>query len=389
MKSLNFKLGLLQGAYFAAYCVLFAFLVPLFREWGYSDFMIGVLTTLSALANTVAQPLFGLFTDQKGHIKTLFLCSMSTSMGLILFLPLGESSIWFAAILTLLLTAGVFSMSALLDTWTLKLRNDGEQVNYSFTRSIGPFVYAFVAAGFGSLLDLYGDWLRIPAFIGLTVIVLIVSWFVPAPSHIQTTEEEQRNSETIRLLLANRPYVLFLVSVLLVCVGYNAMISFYPLLVNELGGGNTEIGIALFIAAMSQVPILMLYSVLEKKFLGVRFWLGFSMICFELKGILLAMSPNLAFSIYIQGLEFFSWGIFLPASMSYINQIVDRKAFASATMIFFAITYGLGAMIGNFSGGILSNMYGVRTMMIIENCFAFLGFVWFVGVALHSNRRNR
>ena len=74
--------------------------------------------------------------------------------------------------------------------------------------------------------------------------------------------------------------------------------------------------------------------------------------------------------------------------MSYINQIVDRKTFATATMIFFAITYGLGAMIGNFSGGVLSDMYGVRMMMIIENCFAFLGFLWFIGIAIRNKPKK-
>lgn len=388
MKSLNLKIAILQGVFFGAYCVLFAFIVPLYREWGYSELMIGVLTTIIALANTVAPPLFGWYSDRNGSLKFMVIGSMAVSIGLVLFLPIGGANVWYAVLLTFLLTVSVFSMTALIDTWTLKLRNEGQNVSYSVTRSVGPFVYSLMAVGFGSMLDVYGSWIRIPVYIALAAMVIIVAWFVQAPAHVSTEGQADRQSGSIRRLMQNRSYLMFLIPVLVIHVGYNAMISFYPLLISELGGGNKELGLALFIASICQVPIIMFYGALERKFGHVRFWLALSMFVFELKGMMIAFSPNLAFSMYMQVFEVLTWGLFLPASMSYLTQIVDRQSFATATTIFFAITFGLSAMIGNFSGGLLSEWYGVRTMMVIMNSFAFLGFLWFMGFMIVEKRRK-
>lgn len=382
MKSLNVKLSLLQGAYWAAYCVLFAFMVPLFKDWGYSDFMIGVITTLMSLMNMVAQPIWGMYSDRTGKIKPLFISLMLVSVSVVLFLPLGGHSVWHAIWIVMLLTACISSAAPLIDAWTIKLNNDGLKTNYSLTRSMGSLVYALVAVGFGTLLDATGMWMRIPIFIAIIILIVVVSFRIQAPKQKQDVHHQR--ASVLRHLLQHRAFIAFVISAICINIGFSAMMSFYPILLKELGGNNTQLGLSLFIMAISQVPGMLIYNFLITKVSSHRFWLTFSLFFFGFKGMLVAFSPNLTFALSVQVFEALAIGLFVPAAMSYINEIVDNAMLTSATTIFAAIAYGFAPMVGNFTGGLLSELYGVRTMMVIVNCIAFLGFLWFVAVSMQA-----
>jgi MFS transporter, PPP family, 3-phenylpropionic acid transporter len=376
--NLNFKLSILQGTYWAASCVLFSFMVPLLKGWNYSNFTIGTMTMLIALSCMTAQPLWGMYCDHKGTIKGVFITNVSISCGLVLFLPLASKSLLLACILLIMLSSTIQSMGSIIDAWTIRLYNDGEKVNYSLTRSFGALVYAFTAAGFGSLLDRYGMWIRIPVFIGLTILIILVAFKTKAPALMNRYQVESKMTDVVKKLKNNRRYMRFLTSIVLIFIGYGATQSFYPILLNQLGGTNTDLGLGLFIMALSQVPPMLFYVFLVKKIARGQTLLMFSMFFFSLKGVVLALSANIPWALGGQLFEILSFGLFLPAAVGYINEIVEQKNIVTAQLVFSASTFGLGSIIGNFSGGLLSEFFGVRNMMLLLNSVGFMGFLYFV-----------
>lgn len=385
-QDLNLKLSILQGTYWAAYCVLFSFMVPLLKQWNYSDFTIGIMTMLIALSSMVAQPLWGMYCDHRGNIKVFFIIIISISCGLVLFLPLASKSLLLTGILLIMLSFTIQSMTAIIDAWTIRLHNDGEKVNYSLTRSFGSLVFAFTAAGFGSLLDRYGMWIRIPVFLLLSTLVIFVAFQTKAPSVLNKTHIDSKMTDVISNLINNHQYMRFLISIILIFIGYGATQSFYPILLERLGGKNADLGVGLFIAAISQVPPMLFFGFIVKKVARGRTLLMFSMFFFGLKGIVLALSPNIPWAIWTQLFEALSFGLFLPAAVGYINEIVEEKVIVTAQLVFAASTFGLGSIIGNFSGGILSEVFGVKNMMLLLNSVSFIGFLFFIFIELKNSK---
>lgn len=386
-KNLNIRLCILQGVFWSSFCVLFSFLVPLLKSWGYNNFVIGTLTMLMAFSSTIAQPLWGTFCDKKGHIKLLFVFLMSISCLLAITLPLGARSVILCAIAIILLSATAQSMPALIDSWAVRLINDGEKVNYAFTRGFGSLFFAFIAMGFGRLLDKYGMRIIIPAFLALASIAILVAITTksPSPTKLHLLEVETKGS--FHTLLKNKEYLVFIISVLLVYIGNGATMVFYPVLISSLGGGNSELGTGLFIMALSEVPTMLLFVFISRRVSNIRS-LMFSMFFFGVKGILLALSPNVTWAIIAQVFQALSFGLFLPSAVNYINKIVEEKVVVSAQLVFSSAAFGIGAIIGNFSGGVLSELFGVKVMMLILNSVTFSGFVVFTVYHIYKNKNR-
>jgi PPP family 3-phenylpropionic acid transporter len=376
---MNTKLSLMQGLYWAANCIAFSFLVPLFRTWGYSDFEIGVLTMLMALSSTIAQPLWGMYCDKQGHLKAVFISQMLLGSLFIFFLPLGEHHWLSAALIVICLSAAIQPMANLVDVWTIKLINEGEHVNYSWTRSFGSIFFAVGAVIFGVMLDDLGDWIRIPIFVGLTILLVLLAINLRKPAQpIRMKVNAESQLQSIRLLLKNKQYVGLVLSVFLLNVGGCVSIVFYPLLISDLGGNNSDLGLGWFVMAMSEVPVFMLFGWLLRKVAKVNVLLIVGMSFYGIKTALIAIAPNVAWAIGLQSLEALSFALYLPAVIYYINEIVDRKALVTAQMLLASVYGGLGPIAGNFLGGLLSEHYGVSTMMLLMSTFSFLGTALFM-----------
>ena len=82
----NLRFSLLHGFYWSSFCILYSFLVPLYRQYGFNEVTIGFLSMTGSLASMVVQPLWGLVCDRTGRIKGIFtamvLFSILASYGL-------------------------------------------------------------------------------------------------------------------------------------------------------------------------------------------------------------------------------------------------------------------------------------------------------------------
>lgn len=388
---MNLKIALMQGFYWAIHCVLFSFLVPLFQAMGYSKFETGILTMLIAISNMIAQPLWGMYCDRNGRIKTVFISQMATGCLLIFLLPLSGKSMLIAAVVVIGLTVSIQSMSGIIDSWSVKLMFDGVRVNYGWTRSFGSLFFAAAALTFGMLLDQHGDWIRMPVLAGLIALIVLIACSLKKPSHPITTSlpERTEGAEVIRSLLRNKRYVRFIFCSFLVRLGGSASLIFYPLLVSELGGNNSDLGLGLFLMAISEVPVMMMFGVLARKVAGVPVWLAIGMSFFGIKTALLALSPNVGWVVGLQALEALSYGLYLPAAIHYISDAVERKFLVTAQMVFSAIFNGLSLFIGSLIGGILSEIYGVGQMMLWMSGTSFLGVLLFLILESAKMKRTR
>jgi MFS transporter, PPP family, 3-phenylpropionic acid transporter len=269
----------------------------------------------------------------------------------------------------------------------MKLENHGETVNYSLSRGFGSLFFAIAALVFGWLLDRTGMWVIAPVFIIIAVVLGIITFFIKAPK-LEAHHGKGNGSmlKSLSLLLGNRRFMVLLMSMSILFTGTGAIdMTFYPVLMKELGGGNTELGIGLFLMAFSEVPILFLYSKVARHF-QARTLICASLFFYVLKCLLIASAPNVTILILAQGLQMLSFGLLLPAAVHYINSITDAQSMVTAQVLYSSTTFGLGNVVGSLAGGAIAKVLGVRPMMFILFPLVLLAFILFTALSAKDRR---
>ncbi|WP_259283320.1 MFS transporter [[Clostridium] scindens] len=97
---------------------------------------------------------------------------------------------------------------------------------------------------------------------------------------------------------------------------------------------------------------------------------------------LMLFSKNISGIYLSQCLQFFSYGLFVPASAYFINSVLpiqDKTKGQAALGIF---TFGLSGLVSSVLSGVLLDHFTVRTMLALESGLAFIGMFGVI-VACH------
>lgn len=376
------RFSLLHGFYWSSFCILYSFLVPLYRHYGFNEVTIGFLSMTGSLASMVIQPLWGLVCDRTGRIKGIF-----TSM--VLFSILASYGLWLGRIsaglmfpVIFLLASTFMSMGTVLDSWVMKMGNEGHRVRYSITRGIGSLAFAATSFGFGRLLDAVGMSIIPMAFTFMALLLAGTAALTRAPVHINhdilTDKATNRPAEhplsAFSDLAKNRRFMLLLISMMLVFIGTGASIVFMPVRVAELGGANAAVGTAMTVMALSEAAAMLLHHRLAKRFRNELLLAG-SLFFFIVKIVVLAMAPSVTLLIVAQVFQFFSFGLYMPSVMHHLNHIVGERQLTTAMLLLASGSSGLGMMVGSSAGGIMASMLGVQSMLLILACVTACGFL--------------
>ncbi len=378
----NLRFSLLHGLYWSSFCILYSFLVPLYRHYGFNDVTIGFLSMTGSLASMVVQPLWGLVCDRTGRIKGIFTAMVLLSVFVSYGLWLGRISAGWMFPIVFLLASTFVSMGTVLDSWVMKMGNEGHSVRFSITRGIGSLAFAATSFGFGHLLDAAGMTIIPLAFTFMALLLAGTAALTRAPVHInQRLLAEDTMPGPVKHPLAafsdlakNRRFVMLLFSMMLVFIGTGASIVFMPVRMAELGGTNVAVGTAMTVMALSEAAAMLSHHRLAKRFRN-ELLLAVSLFFFIVKILVLAFAPSVALLIASQVFQFFSFGLYMPSVMHHLNHIVGERQLTTAMLLFASGSFGLGMMIGSSTGGILSSMLGVQSMLLILACVTACGFL--------------
>ena len=143
--------------------------------------------------------------------------------------------------------------------------------------------------------------------------------------------------------------------------------------VRNLGGNSSHMGVAISIAAFSELPAMALFSKIRKHF-KISSLIVFSCFAFTAKAIFTAISGNILSLYLVQLIQAFSFAIYTPASIYFVNEIMnEHDKFKGQAVITAFVT--AAAVIGSLSGGIILDNFGVKTMLYFGAALSTLGTV--------------
>jgi MFS transporter, PPP family, 3-phenylpropionic acid transporter len=355
--------------YFAAFSALLPFFVLFYQELGFDGTQIGLLTGIPPLITLVASPFWTGVADARQWHKLIMGLGIAVTV-LVVFLLQSFTS--FLAIFILIILFNIFlsPVPSLADSATMSMLGD-ERAMYGRIRLGGTIGWGLFAPIAGALVENYG--LRI-AFWSFSFLMLI-NFFISQRFVRSSQDAGSSNHSGLRVILTNRRWLNFLFLAFLGGVGASSVNSYLFPYMAELGASESTMGIALTISTLTEMPIFFFGHRLVKKFTSYGL-LVLALVMMGIRSLLFGAVSTSSMILLVQAFGGMIFPAMWTAGVSYADENAPAGLKSSAQGLFGAMTFGIGAAVGGFIGGLLLASIGGRGMNLV------FGVIIFVGIAI-------
>lgn len=368
---LTLQYCILQGSYWATFCAVYAFSTVLLLSKGFTSSQVGITVALGNILGVILQPIFAGIADSSKRISlqklTAFLCAVTALFFVLVYLL---PNIFFGIAACFLLTDTFLQVTQpLVNSVSIYYVNQGISVDFGIARAVGSISYAAVSSALGYLIEQRGT--NIIIFSGLLFLAIIVLALLSMPvlkeksSETHTAPENSANSvvkEPLWHFFARyKRFTVALLGVTLLFTFHNMTNSYLIQIVQSLGGDSANMGTALSIAAISELPAMLIFSKLLKRFRSNQL-LIISGFFFAIKAASYLLAGTV-FQFYLtQILQMGAFALYIPASVYYVNETMESADKFKGQAVMTA-TNTLGGVIGSLLGGFLLDYTGITPLL--------------------------
>ena len=378
LKKINTKFSMIQSSFMMSFSAIVGFSVVLLQSRNFKSSEIGIILAVECVASVVSQTFLGSFADKHKEIplKRILLVILGISFVINIFLMFIPSEFFITMFIFIMIGMTEYSATGLINSLAIQFVNIGIPVNFGLARGLGSLSYA--AAGFviGKVVTAKGpeSILVMHAVFLIIVIVSVCIFDKPDSITAKTTEKEPEESESVwSMLINNKKLLFFLTAMILTFISHGMLANFLPQIVEHVGGNSGDYGTAMSLAALSEIPTMVCFSFFMRKTTSGKL-VVLSFLFFFVKSILFIFSNNIYFIFAFQMLQILGYGLFVPASVYYVNEIVAENEKIRGQSLVTVASMGIGITIGNLLGGMLIDISGVPAMLIFSTVFSFIGF---------------
>lgn len=389
MNALNRRIAVVQAAYNSMTCVSVVYFVQAFQRFGFDKTQIGIITMLTSIIAASMQPVWGFLCDRTKKIKEIIAgCVVAGGALYFTLIFFSGGNVFLVTLCAMGVYATFHPMMHLIDSWVAKLIAEGADINYGATRSGGSIAYAIVAACFGVLVTRFGMKIAPFAYALLCSILCIAIAGIPNPGRTVQSTRKVSVGQALGYLLHNRAYLVFAAAYFLNWLSSSPTGTFYSVVIFEMGGNEELVGYGLFIMAMCELPLMIGFNRVRARLKWkTGYILAFSMLAYSLKAFLIGIAPNTVCVLLAGALQGLSFAVFLPASVAYLMEHVDREYLSTGQMLATAVGGSLSGMIASPIAGSVADAIGTQPMLCFFSIFSLLGALLMVGLEL-TNRKK-
>lgn len=377
-KGLTGRYCLLQGSYYGAYCAVFGYASVFLLDKGITPSGVGVLIAVSNVLAVVCQPLVAGFADRSRTVSLKQIIGLIGIAGVCLSLLLGISENRLSVAAWMLLCLATSLLMPLVNAVSIYFSNRARPINFGVARGFGSLSYAAASYALGFLTGKMGvSGISLAALVMYVLILLGSSLFKMQPSLPQQPAGAASAAEPAvplpqKSILFRYPrFSVKLAAVVALFAFHNITNTYLIRMVERFGGGSGDMGIALAIAAVCELPTMLLYSGISRRYRAEGL-LTVSAVCFFIKSILMLTASSIAVIYLSQMFQAFSFALFIPASVQYTNEVMSGEdKIRGQALVTCAIT--MGSVAGNLTGGMALDLAGVPAMLLLGCCFALAG----------------
>ncbi len=341
---------------------------------------IGIILSMSYLITIVSQPLWGIICDRakfKNHILIILLFSSAI---IFILIPL-YSTFWYLLIAISLFAFFERSIRPISDTIALECI---ENTKWKFNHVIfaGTIGYAIISIFAGKIIAGNMNNLFIFYFL-FNICALIVSFIIP-----KVEGHQRKNNKKIFFnIFHNKELTSLLLFSLLIHMINGYLNSFFSIYFKQTGADYTLLGIATCIATLSELIFLFLADKILYK-VGIKVTLICSAIITGIRCITLHFLSNMYLILMSQLMHGFTFVVLIISLSTYINKSVPKEFKAFGQTLNILIGIGIAPMIGTFVGGKLSDIIGIKQVLLFGFLFVALTVIIFIPLLFFNNLKN-
>lgn len=405
-RKLNLKYGMLYAINSGLIAAMLTFATIYLMDKGFASSEIGIILALCSVSSILIQTFFANFTVkypvyQLQDILTINLVVVTLASIALIFIP---TPLLFMGIVVIAFSFAQ-STTPFLNSLAFIYEEQGVTINYGLGRGFGSLSYAIITLILGFLIEATNTDVLPAIYIGfaLLFIIMVRSYRLPkspfremepsveAGNYAEPQEksvlekttkvesvsiEEQSLSE---FLTKYRYLFLVILGLASTLFGQSMVGTFMIHVVTPLGGDSSTVGIAVFLAALVEVPVMMNFD----KLLNIRsagFWLKVAMLFYIVKITLLYFASSLWMVYISQIMQFGSFALAYPAAVQYVKgAVAKRDLFKGQTL--FTISTTLSSVFASLFGGVLFDQVGTANTILVGAIMSIIGLgIIFVAV---------
>lgn len=415
--SINSRYILIQGLFWMLFCVGMGYVSVYLLGIGISNSAIGTLVAVFGVLSAVLQPVFGRLSDKRKEFSwkniSIF-CAIIFLTVCILMLIVKEKIFSGICMGILILLANL--INPFINSALFYYMNKGINIDFGLARGIGSAVYAVLAYIIGGSVARFGI-ASIP-FTGVLVTILFLIVLIGMPygekfeksligteSSIKVWRGISKDSETreenkiycsdvksgensVNILLKNYgkmevetkkggfikkyPYfVLMVVGCVFLLTSHNIIATFLPQIIKSFGGNSRNLGLALAIQTIVEIPVLLSFSKLQRMFSSKTLMIitGFG---YVLKSTVYFLAGSVVNIYFCQLAQMLSFAIFASASIYYTQEVVRDEDLATGQALMASVAAG-GASIGSLIGGYIIDIFSIKALLFVNILISITG----------------
>lgn len=372
----------------------YTYLAQLLTFYGFDAQQVGTLLMIYVLMAVVSLPLMGFLTDNYIPDKVMILGNAIVSIiSSIVFLNI-EKTFLNTAIVIAIWSFCFKPIINIIESYTYKLINDGDPIDFGVVRSMGSLGGALGAFLMGNIIDIKGYsslyYMQVFGVVTTSIAVLIFfrgrkvkqepkeEYVTVTPTRIIKEEPvESDGSSTLMQLLKSRDYVALLIGGCLINASVSLHFTYVPLLLQDNGASAGEIGAAFSLMALCEIPIIAFFSKI-RRYIRPTTLLIAAGIVYIFRMIMVVEHPTVSMFMMMGVLQSVSLGFLSPNYMYIMNRIVPRNITSTATMTGTTVIYNLSSVFSMYYGGYYIEKVGYLTVLSVGWIFCLIGTLVFI-----------
>ncbi len=359
-KTENVRYAAVIGLHTMLMCVGLNYVTYYLSDKGLSVSRIGMVVSISCMFAVIAQQLTGRMVDggRLNPKRLIFLMSLILTISG-LYMSFFDSGALRPVLFGLMILI-TLAIMPLLNSLTFYYHNNRININYGVARGVGSLCFSVCSIALG-YLTVYAGSFTVPLTYGLLGFGLCaVVFFMPS---LKSGPAAQQDGT---IITGPKPsthphFFLMLLGLSLVMLFHNMIMTYFIYVIRRAGGDSSEMGMAIGIAAVLEIPVLFFYTRIKGNRPSVYFLMT-SGIAFLLKSILFIFAKNILMIYVIQLLQCMAYGLMAASRVYYVDELVGKENEATG-QAYMSATETIGIVLGSALGGLIMQERSVDTLL--------------------------
>ncbi len=370
-----------QFEYYVIVNALASFTSIFLLQLGFASKAVGMVLGIASLLSVVLQPILADLVDRSKKFVVsdfiLWICMVMLAMCVWLLVDHTKS-----VLLLVVYTVALCSMYTVLPFITqlnYAYAKGGITMNYGLARSFGSIGFSVTAYVLGKLVSTSGITM-VPLCSILAIVCLMATVFVLEKNYKKLGSNDVESANTTDEEITLKAFVKDHHDLIVLFIGASLLImhlivycTYMFQFMEAIGGGAKEMGYAISLMAIVEVPMMMNYQRLENAF-GTKRLLEVSLLGFLLKNVGFFVAKTPIVLIWMQVTQAIGFALFTPALISLIHANTRQMEQTKGQGVGQAVLTASG-IFANLLGGYLIDQFGCHVTIVVCSCLTLVGAI--------------